>query len=262
MQRPLKRNVAIGAAALATVAGAGGAYAATQDSGASARQAYLNDVAKRLNVSPKQLTAALQGAALDQLAAAVKAGRLSQARADAIKRKIEQGPAGAPLFFGEPRRPGAFGLAGGARSRAAAGYLGLTDAQLFDQLASGKSLAQIAKARGKSVAGLKQAMTTAIRVRLDQAVARGAITRAQEQQLLSRLQARLDAQINRSMPGLRRGYPGGLGPRWKLTPPDGAGPGVPPPGLAGPTPLPPGPMPLHKGPPPLPEGPPPAGLGG
>ncbi len=126
------------------VAGAGGAYAATQDSGTS-RQAYLNDVAKRLNVTPKQLAAALQGAALDQLAAEVKAGRLSQTQANALKQRIEKAPAGAPLLFGRPPGPRPLAVAGGARFLAAASYLGLTRAQLIDQLASGKSLAEIAK---------------------------------------------------------------------------------------------------------------------
>jgi len=248
MQRTLKRRIAIGATALAVVAGAGGAYAATQGSG-TGRQAYLNDVAKRLNVSPKQLTAALQGAALDQLAAEVKAGRLSQTQANALKQRLEQAPGGAPLFFGRPPGPRPLALAGGARFLAAASYLGLTRAQLIDQLASGKSLAQIAKARGKPLAGLKQAMTAAVRARLDKAVARGTITKAQEQLLLGRLQARLDAQINRNL-RLRRGPFGGprgfAGPR--IGPADGAGGGVP-------VPVPGGLQSRPQGPPPLPVGP-------
>jgi hypothetical protein len=79
----------------------------------------------------------------------------------------------------------------------AADYLGLTAPQLLHQLKSGKSLAQVATARGKSVSGLKAAITAQIRSRLDQAVARGVIIPAREQQILSDLSSRLDDLINR-----------------------------------------------------------------
>ena len=109
-----------------------------------------------------------------------------------------------------PRRPGVLAarrpialsdrlrLATPNRVSAAAKYLGLTEAQLFKQLSSGKSLAQIATARGKSVSGLKAAMTAAIKARLGKALADKLITSAQEQKLLGRLSSVLDAQINRS----------------------------------------------------------------
>ena len=84
MHRSLKRNLVIGLAALAVAAFAGGAYAATQNSGPTTRQAFLNDVAKRLHVTPQQLSAALNGATADQLQAAVKAGQLTQAQANAL----------------------------------------------------------------------------------------------------------------------------------------------------------------------------------
>jgi hypothetical protein len=84
MRFTTKRKLAIAATAAAAAAFAGGAYAATQTSGTS-RQAFLNDVAKRLNVSPTQLQSALQGAFDDQLQAAVTAGKLTQAQADTIK---------------------------------------------------------------------------------------------------------------------------------------------------------------------------------
>ena len=45
---------------------------------------------------------------------------------------------------------------------AAASYLSVSRAQLLEQLSAGKSLAQVAAAHGKSVAGLKDAITAAI----------------------------------------------------------------------------------------------------
>jgi AraC-like DNA-binding protein len=226
MRFPLKRKLAIGATVTAAVAFAGGAYAATQ-SGGTSRQAFLNDVAKRLNVSPQQLSDALKGAFDDQLAAAVAAGRLTQAQANAIKQRVQQ-KGGAPLGFGGPRHFGAprpFGVPGHpflgvheGRLAAAAKYLGLTEAQLAKQLAAGKSLAQIASTRGKTVSGLKAAMTDAVKARLDKAVSAKLLTSPQEQKLLSRLSSVLDAQINSKgfaprfrQQGFRRGFgPGGM----------------------------------------------------
>jgi hypothetical protein len=260
MRSSLKRKLAIGATATAAAAFAGGAYAATQTT-SNSRQAFLNDVANRLNVSPQQLKDALNGAFDDQLAAAVAAGKLTQAQANAIKKAIQQ-RGGAPFAFGPlrhfggPPPLGAPGLAPGlkalpalpghpflrargGRFEAAAKYLGLSEAQLFNQLASGKSLAQIAKARGKSVSGLKNAMSTAIKARLDKAVSAKLLTSAQEQEILGRLGQALDNQINRrglaprfaplkprkwTGPGGTRVYPG-WGPR---TAPGGSGVPVPP----------------------------------
>jgi hypothetical protein len=239
VQRSLKRQLVFGLAALAVVAFAGGAYAATQSSTPNTRQAFLNDVAKRLGVTPQQLTAALNGATADQLQAAVKAGHLTQAQADALAQRLRQNAAGAlpfpPIapFLARPllgRGLGGFGpggprgfrrigpLAGAVDLPAAASYLGLTDAQLLQQLAAGKSLAQIATSKGKTVSGLEQAMTTAIKARLDKLVSNKLITAAQETRILSRFSARLSQAVNQKgmslvrRPALRFPYPIPPGP--------------------------------------------------
>ena len=223
MQRSLKRKLVFGLAALAVVAFAGGAYAATQSSAPNTRQAFLNDVAKRLGVTPQQLTAALNGATQDQLQAAVKSGRLTQAQANALAQGLKQNGTAPALPFGfgfgrhferpaGPVGPGGrfiippFG--GFADMPAAASYLGLTDAQLFRQLQSGKSLAQIATAKGKTASGLEQAMTKAMKTRLDRVVANKMLTSAQEQKILSRLSAAVATIVNQKgapflRPGLR-----------------------------------------------------------
>jgi hypothetical protein len=217
MFRTTKRNLAIAGTALAAAAGAGGAYAATSTN-SNPRQAYLNDLAHRLGVTPQKLDDALKGAFNDRLSAAVAAGKLTQAQADAIKQRLAQrgvppiGIGGGPLGK-HPLGPGRFGRH--AKLGAAAKYLGLTPAQLRDQLRSGKSLAQIATQRGKSVSGLKDALQRAAKSKLDKAVSAKRITSTQEQQLLSRLSSRLDAIINHQ----------GLGPRGGPGP-TGNGPGI------------------------------------
>ena len=72
----------------------------------------------------------------------------------------------------------------------------MTNAKLFQQLQSGKSLAQIATANGKTVAGLEQAMTAPVKKALDAAVAAKGITAAREKQILSRYSASLSQRIN------------------------------------------------------------------
>jgi hypothetical protein len=227
-----KRKLAIATTALAAAAFAGGAYAANQDSPGVQRQAFLKDAAKRLNVTPAELSAALKGAFQDQLNAAVKAGKLTQAQADALSKRFQNGGIGPmgfghPGFFGGPRHggPGYFGgpgpgpggpglggppgpggagpnrpLRNAAPLAAAARYLGLTDSQLFTQLRSGKTLAGLATAHGKSVSGLEQAITAAAKAELDKAVANKRITSAQEQKALSRLAARIRNVVSGTRP--------------------------------------------------------------
>jgi hypothetical protein len=212
-----KRKLAIATTALAAAAFAGGAYAANQDSPGVQRQAFLKDAAKRLNVTPAELSAALKGAFQDQLNAAVKAGKLTQAQADALAKRFQNGGIGPmwlghPGFFGGPGGRGLGGppglggagqqrpLRGAAPLAAAAKYLGLTDDQLFTQLRSGKTLAELATAHGKSVPGLEQAITAAAKAELDKAVANKRITSAQEQEALSRLAARIKNVVNGTGP--------------------------------------------------------------
>jgi uncharacterized coiled-coil protein SlyX len=197
VKRTLTRRVAIGAAGLAAVAGGGIAYATTKDPGATDRKALLDDVAKRLNVSPSDLQSAVQGAVADQLDKAVAAGRLTQQQADAMKQRLKD-RGGSPLFGGGRRlgfaHPGPLGpggrlLFGGPD--VVAKYLGLDAATLRDRLASGKSLADVARDQGKDVAGLEQALVDAARSRLDKAVVDKRITAQQRQSILDRLKSRV-----------------------------------------------------------------------
>jgi hypothetical protein len=171
-----------------------------------------------LNVSPQRLASAIKAAEIDRLNAAVKDGRLTRAQANAIKQAIEtKGPpfvgpgpgpvlppgpmGGPPLFGGSPP----FDLA--RPFAAAAGYLGLRESQLFKDLHSGRSLAEITKARGKSVSGLERTITATIKSRLDRAVAAGRLPKSQEQQILKRLSIKLNDLINKTPPALEPGTP-------------------------------------------------------
>ena len=88
------------------------------------------------------------------------------------------------------------GVAVGPVGDAAASYLGLTPAELRQRLESGKTLAQVAADRGKSVEGLKATIVAGAKTELDAAVAAGKITAAQEQEMLNELKSHIDELVN------------------------------------------------------------------
>jgi len=204
------RALAVAAVAVAVAAGAGAAIAASQGS-AKSPSAFLDAVAKHLGVSSEKLRDATKAAAIDQVDAALAAGTITQAQADAMKERInssEDAPFFGPGFFG--------GFHGGGHLAvhlsAAATYLGLTNDELGTKLEAGQSLADIAKAQDKSLDGLKQALLDDEKKELDQAVADGALTRAQADAILARKQARIDDIVNGTLPRLRDRHFSGLAP--------------------------------------------------
>jgi hypothetical protein len=190
----LKRKIAAGTAALLTVAGGGAAIAATQLSPKQESQTVLNDAANELGVSPSDLSAAIESALEKRVDAAVAAGRLTKEQGDDLKQRIESGDF--PLFGFGPG-PGGFEnheMLGGLD--AAAACLGLSEDQLRAQLESGKSLADVAKAKGKSVEGLVDALVADAKKHLDEEVAEGHLTKSQAEQMLSRLVDGIQAMVN------------------------------------------------------------------
>ncbi len=212
VHRPRSRRLRliVGALAVTAVVAGGGAYAATQDDSPAARsQAIVDDAAGTLGVEPSKLTEALESALQKQVDAQVTAGRLTQEQAEAIKQRIADGTqpifGGGPGGFGRPEKhfrhgPGfGHGPRGGALAAGVqelATYLGLTSDELRTQLRSGKSLAEIAKTQGKTIDGLKTAITAAVTKRLDAAVTAGKLTAERKQKLLDRLGARLDDVVD------------------------------------------------------------------
>jgi hypothetical protein len=190
MDRGLKLKLGAGVAAAAAVAGGGAALAADRLGSNDDSQAVVNDAAKQLGVTPSALSAALKKALENRVDEAVAAGRLTKEQGDELKQRIESGDL--PLFFGPP---GVHVMHFGELD-AAASYLGLTEAELRTQLESGKTLAQVAKDRGKSVDGLIQALVDSATKRLDADVAAGRLTKTEEQQILSGLKQRITDFVN------------------------------------------------------------------
>src|SRR3954468_11923537 len=222
MPVPTRRTAAILAVAVAAALGGGGAIAATKLLSPQDRsQAIVDDAAKRLGVTPEKLSSALEQAYEAQIDQAVAAGQLSKTQGDALKAQLKAGqlPLTGNLFgLGHGHDRGGFGGFGGAHGAlrvgldAAATYLGLSEDALRTQLESGKSLADVAKAQGKSVAGLKAAMKTALTKQLDQAVTDKKLTADQRTKILADVDARLDDIINNTRP---KGGPPGPGGHWR-----------------------------------------------
>ena len=142
-------------------------------------------------------------------------GFITKAQADRIRERITSGEAKGlgrlglhgPLGLGL----GGFGRHGGfVKGRlhpgsgllsAASTYLDLSERDLIDALRS-KTLAQVARDRGKTVDGLKVALRASRKTDLDAAVTAGEITRAQENALLQRFDSQIGDTVNGIPPGL------------------------------------------------------------
>jgi hypothetical protein len=160
MDKHTKRKVIAGSAAALAVAGGGAAIAASKlESPGQRSQAIVDDAAQQLGIPATKLSDALKKALEDQLDAEVTAGRLTQTQANELKQRIESGDF--PIFGG----PGPGFHHGGPFGRddftVAANYVGLAETDLRTQLESGKTLAQVATAQGKTADGLIQALVDA-----------------------------------------------------------------------------------------------------
>jgi hypothetical protein len=221
-------RIAVIAGAALAVAGGGVAVAANQlSTPQQERQAIIDDAAKRLDVTPSALQGALEQAYVARIDAAQKAGTITPAQADEMKARLKQrglpldlGPGGPSDGPGGPGDgPGGFGRHGGDHhghgpggfGDAAAAYLGLTGPELHAQVEAGKSLAQVAKDRGKSVDGLRAAVLAGVKKDLDPGVKDGHLPADQAASLLERITATIDQELNEVHgPGGHPGGPGGM----------------------------------------------------
>jgi hypothetical protein len=196
MDASLKRKVVAGTVAALAVGGTGAGIAATKlgNSPSAESKAIVNDAAKELGVQPSKLSDAIKKALSARVDAAVAAGRLTKEQGAEMKARIASD--NFPLFGPQAFDGGRFGHHGGPGLDAAAKYLGLTDAKLRDQLESGKTLAEVAKAEDKSVGGLISALKDDEKTKLDKAVSAGRLTKAQETRILADLDQRVTDLVN------------------------------------------------------------------
>jgi transposase-like protein len=202
-----RKLIVLGTALLAVILVGAGIAATKALTPKQESQAVIDDAAKQLGVSPDQLSNALKQALKNRVDEAVKDGRLTKTEGDRIKQAIDKGAA--PLFGLGPRRfhdHGHFGFRRHGHGpfeqglETAATYLGITRAQLMTELRDGKSLAQVAKAHGKSADGLVNALLEQAEQKLDRAVKNGRMTEADKKEMLAGLKRRITDLVNGRFP--------------------------------------------------------------
>jgi hypothetical protein len=194
----VSRLAAVAAAFIAVAVLAIGATTA----GAADKPSLADDVATRLGVSADTLRAAFHDALEARIDAAVEAGKLTPERAAKLKERLEHAKGlglGIRKAFARRHLPFLPHIRAAARGLgAAAHYLGLTLPELRSELRDGKSLAQIASARGKSVDGLVDALLARPKARLERAVEHGRLTRERADKLLERLKDGVERFVQRT----------------------------------------------------------------
>jgi hypothetical protein len=192
-----QHKIAIVVALALSVVAVGGAIGATKLTPEQEREAIINDAAEQLGVEPTELSDALKHALKNRVDDAVEDGRLSEEQGQEMKERID---AGEVPFLGLPfhRHHGPFH----GKLEAAAEYLGMTQAQLQEALEDGKTLAQVAKDKGKSVDGLVDALVEGAEQKLQDAVEAGRLTEAEKREMLDGLRDRITDLVNGRFPRL------------------------------------------------------------
>jgi hypothetical protein len=185
------------AASLATVA----ALAVAAPSAAAAERPSLVDaVAARLSVSPEKLRDAFKAALAARIDAAVADGKLTPDQGAKLKERIAKANGlglGARKAFAKRHKAFVERVAKAKGRGPAAAYLGMTRQELVAELRSGTSLAQIARAKGKTVDGLVAAIVAPAKARLAKAVENHRLTRQRADEILERLTERVEALVQR-----------------------------------------------------------------
>ena len=182
---------------------------------------YIKALATNLNISEQTLRDAIKKTNLSFLDKAVTDGKITAAMADKIRTDIESGQFG---FFmgghagghGGPGGPGMDGRGhpgGHFAGPELATFLGITQEQLRTELASGKTLAQVAEAHGKTGQQISDYLIAARKAELDKGVADGRLTQGQADAQLKlftdNIATMLDSTGKPPMGGQGRPFPGG-----------------------------------------------------
>jgi hypothetical protein len=208
-----QHKIAIAVALALSVVAVGGAIGATKLTPKQESQAIINDAAEQLGVQPSELSDALKQALKNRVDAAVEDGRLTEQQGRELKERID---AGEVPFLGLPfhMHHGPFH----GKLEGAAEYLGMTEAQLREALEDGKSLAQVARDRDKSVDGLVDALVEGAEEKLQDAVDAGRLTEAEKREMLEGLKDRITDLVNGRFPRLERPRFHRDGPRFEARP--------------------------------------------
>ena len=150
---------------------------------------FVGHLASNLGKSPDQVKKAMTDALNQSLADAVKAGDLTQQQADAIKAREN----GQPVCSGALAGVGARGRGPGPGTAARVGLaeyakaLGMSQQDLRQQLAAGKTVKDIAASKNLSESDFRSKLVDVVKTDLDAQVKGGKLTQQQEDNVLHRL---------------------------------------------------------------------------
>ena len=165
--------------------------AATAGKASAACTAFVTHFASDLGSTPSKVDAAFQKAAGQTIDDEVKSGDITQAQADAIKKKLtSQTPCALLPAAGAKGSAAELAAYKQALLSAAAAALGITDQKLTADLANGMTLSQIAAAQTPPVteAQFRSRLIAKLTPLLDAAVAKKRLTSTQEQAIIKKLQ--------------------------------------------------------------------------
>lgn len=163
---------------------------------------FLERVAAKLGVTADRLRTAILDTSKENIRARVAEGKLTQAQADKLIERLQQG---GPGLFGRLARAEAHDrIRQHARDRVGAlqpirrtidivaATTGLTAQQVQEQLRTGQTLAEVGASKGKTQAQLRDAIVAETRQGIETAVTNGRLTRQQADRLLQNLPERVD----------------------------------------------------------------------
>ncbi|MEZ5321757.1 MAG: hypothetical protein R2698_06755 [Microthrixaceae bacterium] len=191
----MRRQLAIGALALAMIGGGGAVAAAATGSGSGA--APSTTAPSTTAPSHADRLDRVEARLRERLDPLVKDGTLTQAQQDKVVAALATAPHDRD---GAPR--GRFGPRGilGEGAKVAADAIGITPEELRTGLRSGTSIADVAKAHGVDPSKVVSALQGALDERLDDAVAKGRITRERADTLKADAAKRMTDMVNATPP--------------------------------------------------------------
>ena len=168
---------------------------------------FMDSLASELGTTRDALVTAGKAAANSAVDAAVAAGDLTEARATALRERIDASDGSGCAWFGHgfgagPQRHGERGILGGDVFGAAADALGIESSALIDRLQTAETLQALAEEEGVAYDDVKASVLAAVQADLDAAVADG-LDQARADEVIERLTTWLD----------EGGELGGFGPR-------------------------------------------------
>ena len=158
-------------------------------------QVFIDKLAGILHLTPAQTQDALKQAELQTVDQMLADGRITKQQADALKAKINAGQGLGPIGGFFQKRPGFFADRALMRDltmaelNTAASALHMSPSDLQSALRAGKRLSDLEAQQKVSDSAVKNAVKSAAKGVLDKAVKAGTITQAQEDQILSKIDA-------------------------------------------------------------------------